>query len=115
MADTDTCEWAGGSGTKYKYWWHALPFTYKTGQPGNYIYAKIVQNQWVPIYIGEGDLGERVGPNHHKASCIQQKGATHIHGHTQGDQQARTAEETDLLSNYTQAYAPTGCNEKKGG
>jgi len=25
-------------------------------QPGNYIYATIENNQWVPVYIGQGDI-----------------------------------------------------------
>ncbi len=113
---TPTCIWPGASGVEYEYYVHKLPASLKTGQNGNYIYAR--QNplgQWVPVYIGEGDLGERSGPAHHKAGCIRQKGATHFHCHLKSDAAARRVEEADLLSRFTDAFAPTGCNEKPGG
>jgi hypothetical protein len=115
MANENTCVWTGVSGKQYTYWWYTLPHSFKDGVFGNYIYAKIVSNEWVPIYIGEGDLGTRVGPSHHQADCIKRKGATHIHAHTQPDEAVRKAEEAGLLANYPQAYAPTGCNVKTGG
>jgi len=66
------------------------------------------------IYIGQGDLKDRV-ENHHQAACIERKGATHIHVHLNGRHADWVAEEQDLLANYSNAYQPTGCNEKKGG
>ena len=60
---TPTCIWPGASGVEYEYYVHKLPASLKTGQNGNYIYAR--QNplgQWVRVYIGEGDLGERSAP-----------------------------------------------------
>lgn len=83
---------------------------------GNYIYTKLnTENHWVPIYIGQGDLSDRISPNHHKAECIERKGATHVHVHANANESKRLSEERDLLARYTQAYAPKGCNEKKGG
>jgi len=70
--------------------------------------------QWVPVYIGQGDLKDRA-TNHHQARCIQQKGATHFHCHKNDLESNRLAEERDLLGNYTQAYQPIGCNERFGG
>lgn len=114
MATNIECIWTGRSGIKYTYYVYDLPISFEKVD-GNYIYCKIVNNGWVPVYIGQGDLADRVGPKHHKAHCIYLKGATHIHVHTNTIEKSRIAEESDLLANYTQAYEPTGCNEKTGG
>jgi hypothetical protein len=115
MTNASTCEWVGKSGTRYTYYIYALPASFNPNQLGNYIYAKKdSQGYWQPIYIGQGDLNDRAN-NHHQAACIRQKGATHFHCHKNDTEQARLAEERDLLANYTQAYAPTGCNERAGG
>ena len=90
--------------------------SFNKDQYGNYIYAKLnAEGQWVPVYIGEGDLGDRVSDNHHKASCIKSKGATHVHAHLTATKAAGLAEEKDLLARYTNAFEPTGCNEAPGG
>jgi len=78
-------------------------------------FAPSADNKWIPIYIGQGDLGDRIGPNHHAATCINSKGATHVHVHLNGRVEDRTAEESDLLARYTNAYKPNGCNDKIGG
>ncbi len=116
MSDRETCNWTGVSGKTYKYYVYQLPASFDPNQDGNYIYTKINNNnKWVPIYIGEGDLDVRVGPNHHQASCINSKGATHVHVHLNSAKQDRLSEEQDLLANYTNAYKPNGCNERTGG
>ncbi len=79
------------------------------------MYTKIVNNKWIPIYIGEGDLQTRISDSHHKANCIKEKGATHVHVHLNANEQMRLNEEQDLLANFTNAYMPVGCNEKEGG
>lgn len=108
--------WTGAGGAEYTFFVYALPANPNPGQDGNYIYTKLnASGQWVPIYIGEGDLGERSGPGHHKAACIRQKGATHFHCHLNSDATARRQEETDLLARYTNAYEPSGCNGRVGG
>jgi len=114
MADP-TCTWNGASGKKYLYHVKTLPVTFTPNQNGNYIYTKLVGNKWSPIYIGQGDLGDRIGPNHQQANCIEKKGATHVHTHLNSVEKNRTDEESDLLANYTNAYAPNGCNERIGG
>lgn len=116
MAETPSCNWIGASGKLYRYFIHKLPTSFNANQPGNYIFTKVnAENKWVPIYIGQGDLGDRVSDDHHKWECIQRKGATHVHVHTNAIEDARLAEEKDLLANYKNAYAPNGCNEKEGG
>ena len=116
MTEIHTCNWVGTSGTVYRYSIHRLPISFEGDQPGNYIFAKVnTESKWVPIYIGQGDLGERVSDNHHKWNCIERRGATHIHVHKNVEESARLEEEKDLLANYPNAYAPGGCNERGGG
>ncbi len=116
MADSPTCTWTGASGTDYTYYIHELPVSFKQAY-GNYIYSKTSTkpNRWLPIYIGEGDLSDRISSGHHRADCIEKKGATHVHVHTTSSKEKGQTEEQDLLANYTNAYEPTGCNVKQGG
>ncbi len=115
MTPNQTFRWTGSSGREYEHWISPLPKSFPS-QLGNYIFAKMVNNQWVPIYIGEGDLEDRVS-NHHRADCIRHRGATHVHVHTheKEDKQKRLAEESDLLAGHPEAYEPKGCNIKPGG
>ncbi len=106
--------WKGASGTVYRYYVHSLPASFNAFQDGNYIYAKFIDNAWVPIYIGQGDLGERISDKHHQAACIKSKGATHVHVHLNSNESLRMSEENDILTNYPEAYKPKGCNEKLG-
>ncbi len=116
MADTPTCNWKGASGVTYTYHIHELPVSLPKDNYGNYIYSKRSEaNKWVPIYIGEGDLGDRVSDNHHQSTCIKSKGATHVHVHLNDSEAVGKAEETDLLARYTNALKPSGCNERPGG
>ncbi len=96
----DTVNWSGASGRTYQYWIHPITTTFKA-VAGNYIFAKEIEpGRWRAVYIGEtADLSERFD-NHHKMPCIVRNGATHIHAHTNSDQNARLAEEMDLINNY---------------
>jgi len=115
MIEHPTVQWTGASGTKYTYYVSALPASFNPNQNGNYIYSKLNENsRWIPVYIGQGDLKDRT-ENHHQVACIKRKDATHIHVHLNSQEESRLAEEKDLLANYTNAYQPTGCNEKEGG
>ena len=106
--------WSGASGKKYGYWSKKLPFSCDPDQDGNYIFCKVVNNVWVPAYIGQGDINDRVNDETHY-KCATGKGATHVHVHTNSVEKDRLAEEQDLLAGHPQAYAPTGCNNKTGG
>lgn len=106
--------WHGASGKEYGYWSKELPYSCKPGQNGNYIFTKNVGDVWFPIYIGQGDINERVNdPDHY--DCATDKGATHVHIHLNSSKAARIDEEQDLLNEHTLAYAPVGCNEKPRG
>ena len=109
MADAQTVEWEGKSGTKYTYWISPLGTTMKA-EPGNYIFAhEGPPNNFEPVYIGEtGDLNDRLNVKpHEKMPCIQENGATHIHTHVSPNEEVtRKAEETDLIERWN-----TPCNK----
>ena len=116
MADRQKAVWSGKSGSKYTYFVYPLPTNFNSGQTGNYIYTKTVENKYQPVYIGQGDLAERTDPSkHHQGACLKQKAVTHVHVHLHNNEDTRLAEEKDLLAAYPQAYTPNGCNEKEGG
>lgn len=116
MSERQKVSWTGASGKQYSYWVYELPASLNSGQDGNYIYTRIENNTWTPIYVGEGDLSERTNiDGHHQSQCLRNKGATHVHAHLNSSERDRLAEEDDLLANYPQAYQPTGCNERPGG
>lgn len=115
MIEHPTVKWIGSSGKQYTYFVRELPVNFSADQNGNYIYSKLNQsNEWVPIYIGQGDMKEEM-ESHHNATCIKDNGATHVHVHKKVNEDARLNEKQDLLASYTNAYAPTGCNEREGG
>ena len=107
-----TWHWIGVSDRSYRYKVFKLPVAFDGRQFGNYVLAKHgVGGRWIPIYIGEGDLAKRIGPNHYKAHCIKSKGATHAHVHLTADEHDRRAEMRDMLSRHREAYEPIGCND----
>lgn len=116
MANNNSVTWNGASGKGYIYWVYSIPASFNPRQNGNYIYTRIVNNMWIPLYIGQGDLSERTNiDNHHQSRCLKSKGATHVHVHLNDSEVDRTAEEKDLLAGHSEASQPTGCNEKPGG
>jgi len=115
VPNNQQCVWPGRSGTQYRYYVYALPVSFVADNEGNYIYSRLHGGFWIPIYVGEGNLSDRVGPSHHRAECIRSKGATHVHVHVNADPNARSREESDILANFVQAYSPVGCNVRKGG
>lgn len=95
----DTIQWPGASGKSYTYYIYAIGASLKA-EAGNYIFARAESNTYVPIYIGETEnLSERFD-KHHKKDCIEAEGATHIHAHLNADEQARLAEESDLIAKW---------------
>ena len=110
----ETVNWQGGSGKQYAFTIYPIGTNFNPNQDGNYIFAKQTRTGWDAIYIGEGDLQTRTHDNEHR-TCAIKKGATHIHAHLNKSEKARKAEETDLLAYNTEAYQPSGCNNKIGG
>lgn len=111
---TEKVTWNGASGTQYTYYVKKLPYSCNPNQDGNYIFTKVVNNMWIPIYIGQGDLNSRINDDVHNP-CARGKGATHVHVQINGRKEDREKEESDLLAVHPQAYSPTGCNIKPGG
>lgn len=106
--------WQGSSGEGYEFISKPLPYQCNPNQDGNYIFTKIVNNTWIPIYIGQGDLNSRINDDVHNP-CAIKKGATHVHVHLNARKENREKEESDLLAGHPVAYAPTGCNIREGG
>lgn len=106
MTTTQYSNWQGMSGKHYKYKVYEILPEFKP-VPANYIFAKVVNGQWRPVYIGQtSDLAERFD-QHHKAQCIDRQGATHIHVRANRDGElARLAEEKDLIDKHRPA-----CND----
>ena len=107
-------QWSGVFGRNYEYVVYTFPSKLKMGQEGNYIFCKLGPGDfWLPIYIGQGDLGVRTqNPDH--PVCLRKKLTTHVHAHLNAQERDRLAEQDDLLEAYPQAYLPTGCNQRRG-
>ncbi len=68
--------WPGQSGKEYGYWIHPIG-TDLTKDPGNYLYAKRLDDgAWMPLYIGQAaNLQSRPGDQENEA-CAKRNGAT---------------------------------------
>ena len=114
MEKKETSEWIGVDGQRYKYAIHDLPTNFDSGKYGNYIFAKKSNDgHWIPIYIGQGDLGVLIGKTDTQLKCIKEMGATHVHVHRNDSEWVRTTEEHDLLESYLKVFKPFGCNFKE--
>jgi hypothetical protein len=109
-----TCNWPGASGKSYTFHVHEIDFDPNPNQDGNYIFTKVVNNSWQPVYVGEGDLKTRLAAAKDDGGVLR-KNSTHIHEHLNANQTTRKAEESDILAAHPVAYAPSGCNVKSGG
>lgn len=109
-----TASWIGASGKEYVYLIYPIETDFDPDQDGNYIFTKMEDDEWVPVYIGEGDLQDRINDPEHRP-CALDRGATHLHVHLNPLEDDRTSEERDLLANHPEAYDPPGCNRKLGG
>ncbi len=113
MVKKETSEWIGVDGQRYKYSIHDLPTDFEPGKYGNYIFArKSNDGHWIPIYIGQGDLGVLIAKASPQLKCIEEMGATHVHVHQNDSEWIRTTEEHDLLESYLKVFKPFGCNFK---
>ena len=109
MASTE--KWTGASGKGYTYYIHKLPWRPKSGQTGNYIFAKQINNIWYAVYVGQGDLQDRYDAAM-REGCVNQQGATHYHVHNNANRSARLAEEKDVIEGNAECKHPRGCNGK---
>jgi hypothetical protein len=89
--------WTGASGASYTYYIRPRAAKLAPNQMGNYIYAKKnSEGHWRPVYIGQGDLSKPNLPH----ELLGARGATHVHMHLTFTDEARLAEERDLLARY---------------
>ena len=106
-----TYDWLGTSGPVYTYHVYDLPVSFEANQKGNFVFARLDHRRnWVPVFVGEGDLGKRVAANDYRLCIIQRRGATHVHVRLNSDVYDRRAEVKDLLGHHTIAFEPFGCN-----
>lgn len=110
--------WEGATGYSYQYSVYSISDVTPPDEDGNYIYcrAEYLTNNRIKynaIYIGQGNLKDRVSDNHHKIDCIRGKNPTHVCLRINTIDREREAEEKDLLAEHTEAFEPTGCNEQK--
>ncbi|MCY4547707.1 MAG: hypothetical protein OXC28_05010 [Defluviicoccus sp.] len=100
--------WIGQSGRRYAYVVHTIDHI-PDNRLGNYIFAKMVGNAWVPVYIGEGERRER-RQDAIDEGCVLAKNATHFHEHLNNIRSARKTEERDLIAGNPACKWPSGCN-----
>lgn len=114
VADAKPDFWTGGSGQQYGFFLYPLPYACNPNQDGNYIFVRHDGVKWLAVYIGQGDMQDRIAAGQ-KDACIKSK-ATHIYVRlTPGGEAVRKQIESDLLAANPEAYVPTGCNVKVGG
>jgi hypothetical protein len=114
MIMLETYEWIGATGQRYFYTVFNLPVDFEPGEFGNYIFTKKSEsNDWVPIYIGQGELDVQISDNNPQMKCIKEKGATHVHVHINTGEWARISEEHDLLESHLNVFIPYGCNKEE--
>jgi hypothetical protein len=110
---SEQVEWTGGSGRTYTFVVVPWPAPLDFGVvDGNYICARQTKNgEWIPVYIGEGDLAAPCVESHPSFEQLVELDVTHFHCHINDDPASRRREAHDLLSGHALALMPTGCNE----
>lgn len=108
---TITVDWRGKSGKTYAYRVYELPMYFPRGCFGNFIYTRISNHHtWIPLYIGQGDLGNPLWGKPWCRRCLEENEATHIHVHRSTELLQRRIEVQDLLERYIRVFDPSGCN-----
>jgi hypothetical protein len=97
---TPQVRWPGKSGNKYVYRVYPVGTKLKA-IPGNFIFAKKMNDVWSPLYISQTeDLSARFLDDRLE-ECVQRNGATHVHVHKASDEVGpRVDEEIDLRGNF---------------
>lgn len=105
MSNPQQVTWTTNRG-KYVYEVHPLNTKFKN-VGGNYIFAYLGNGGWYAVYVGQtNDLGVRL-TDHEKQPQAIKNGATHILVHANSSEQARLAEEADIV-----AFSQPPCNDK---
>ncbi len=104
--------WSGGTGEQYFHIIHKMPCRPYSNNEGNYVFAKLVDDNWQAVYIGEGKLRDRYDEAMNK-ECVTDKDATHYHWHLNADADERFYEEADMIDGNDECMEPTGCNRQR--
>lgn len=95
-----TINWPGQSTKEYTHTIYPVGTAFND-VGGNYIFARESSpNKWSPVYIGQTSSFKDRFSDHHKADCVKRNGATHIHVHQNSSENARLAEERDLIARW---------------
>ena len=75
--------WEGATGYSYQYSVYPISDVTPPDEDGNYIFCRAEfladkRIKYNAIYIGQGNLKDRVSDNHHKIDCIRGKNPTHV-------------------------------------
>lgn len=114
MAQKGTAIWLGKTKTKYEF--KVFPRNQQLKHvKGNYIFAKLINNTWEAVYIGEGYLDERTQDPEH-LECASNKGFTHYHVHSHENDITRKLEEENLIAGNIECLEENGgCNKTSDG
>lgn len=99
-------QWDGISGTTYPFRNYSLYDTEFNEVGCVYIYTKIENNKWVPIYVGQTcHLAQRIDEHatdmcERSNRCILKKNPTNIHVYRLEDEDTRKNVEIDIIRNY---------------
>lgn len=101
---SEVVDWAGASGSKYRYWFLDIKGLIKD-EAGNYMFVKRLTNgNYLPLYIGQANSLKNRLPSHERLSEAIRLGATHVMAHTTpGGEASRLAEERDLIQYWSPA------------
>jgi hypothetical protein len=104
MGDLGIYLWTGQSGQKYRYTVYMFGTAFGPG-PANYIFAReSLPGHYLALYVGQtADLSEPFD-DQLALDCLKQNRVTHIHvRHTDGREEIRRAERSDLISAFNPA------------
>ena len=104
MGKVGTVNWTGASGKIYSFDVYTLGTKFNEVECV-YLYTKIVNNIYQPIYVGQTSqlatrLDQHANGDEDSDKCIQRSGATLLHVHMLKPESSRLAVETDLRKKY---------------
>ncbi len=94
--------WSGSKDELYKYYVYKIPACLeKEGSRGNYFFCKKINDDYSPLFIGEGEIGYLTSLEYHPmGDDVKRMGATHVHVHINSSDVLRRREYIDLLKKY---------------
>ncbi len=100
MAAENSMTWAGLNGTVHRFWFVDLSLAGLGSQPGCYMFVRLTNQTWVPLYIGiADDLRARL-TGHERWAEAKGQGATHLVVQGLDALDAREKAERDLIGHW---------------